>query len=186
MLLRFTLVCTRAGTDVSRTMLTTRLEPRAQFLNTSELPVRVAAYSTRSGTLLTIDNNCVRLHAGTREIKCMPLPQTTHGSHVQQLHYNQRENHFIAVYASREARVVDMNLVMHEAGAVNTEQLTILSSVWLEQRQELVTSGGDGSLRFFCLKRQHAVTLTGRRLLSRLIPRMTVRMQVSQQQGCAL
>jgi WD40 repeat protein len=165
-------------------MLTTSLEPRTAFVNYSELHVRAAATSKRNGYLLAVDdsghNGMLRLYSGTKEVKTAPLPQTTHGSQVQRLHYNDKEDHFIAIYQSREARVIANDLVMHDAGVVNTEQLSILSSVWLEQRQELVTSGGDGSLRYFALKRHYAVTTTGRRLLSRLLPRMTVRMQANE------
>lgn len=93
---------------------------------------------------------------------------------IRWLHYNLAGDHFIAVCASHVAQVVGIELSMHEPGLLQTEQLSILASAWCEGRQELLTAGGDGTLLFSCLHAEHQVTTHGRRLMSRLLPRMTI------------
>ena len=103
----------------------------------------------------------------------MPSAQP-HGALIRWLHYNVAGDHFIAVYGSHHALVVGHDLAIYDAGRVETDQLTILASAWSEKRQELVTTGGDGTLRVSCLKSEYQMTSTGRRLMSRLLPRMTI------------
>ena len=93
---------------------------------------------------------------------------------IRWMHYNLAGDHFIAVYGSHIAQVVGIELSMFEAGLLQTEQLSILGSAWCEGRQELVTAGGDGTLLFACLRHEYQITTNGRRLLSRLAPRMTI------------
>jgi len=93
---------------------------------------------------------------------------------IRWMHYNLAGDHFIAVYGSHIAQVVGIELSMFDAGLLQTEQLSILGSAWCEGRQELVTAGGDGTLLFACLRTEYQITTNGRRLLSRLAPRMTI------------
>ena len=67
------------------------------------------------------------------------------------------------------------DLVMHDGSTLATGQKQILASTWLDGRQELVTSGSDGTLKHFLTQRHYTVELKGRRLLSKLVPRMTIR-----------
>ena len=66
------------------------------------------------------------------------------------------------------------DLTMEDDGVIKTGQSSILSSSWLEGRQELVTSGSDGSLRFFAAQISHSVTSAGRKLVCKLV-QLTVR-----------
>ena len=93
---------------------------------------------------------------------------------IKWVHYNHAGDHFIAVYGSHIAQIVGIELTMFEAGLLQTEQLSILGSAWCEGRQELVTAGGDGMLLFACLRTEYQITTNGRRLMSRLAPRMTI------------
>ena len=103
----------------------------------------------------------------------MPAPQI-YGSLIKWLHYNEQGDHFVAVYGSHNAQVVGIDLSINEAGLVETEQLSILGSAWAERRQELITAGGDGTLRFSALRTEYQITTHGRRLTSRMVPRMTI------------
>ena len=159
--------------EVRTNALTTQILPQHHFTNHAKLPVTSAAYSPKHG-LLVCDGRSLRLYKGTQCVRSAALHPTAHGALVRSLYYNAREDHFVSVYGSHEARIVDVDLTMPDAGMVNTEQLSILSSAWLHARQELVTAGGDGTLRFFALRKHFTLVHTGRRLLSRLVPRMTV------------
>jgi hypothetical protein len=141
------------------------------FLNHAELHVTAAAYSARQGLLLVCDGRSLRLYNGAQCLCTAQLPTTVHGALIRWLHYNLRADHFIAVYGSHEAHVVDIDLTMHEAGCVDTEQLSILASAWAHARQELLTAGGNGTLRFFQLQRKVRTfvwPLSTRKLIVRL------------------
>ena len=47
--------------------------------------------------------------------------------------------------------------------------------MWLEGRQELVTSSSDGSIRFSSMRKHYKVLLSGRRLIPSFVRRMTVK-----------
>ena len=68
--------------------------------------------------------------------------------------------------------MVGSDLSIHDAGRTETDQLTILASAWSERRQELVTTGGDGTIRFSSLHSDYQITTYGRRLMSRLHARI--------------
>ena len=110
--------------------LKTSLEHTHHLLNYAELPITAAAYSTRQSLLLVCDGRSLRVYSGTRCLRSAQLPATLHGAPVRTLHYNSTHDHFIAVYASSEAQVIDVDLSMHESGTLKTEQLTILGSAW--------------------------------------------------------
>lgn len=155
--------------------LTTSLSARHSFLNHSELPVIASAFATKTGQLLVADSRELRLYAGTNQVKRTPLPTTTSKSALSRVHYNARCHQFILVYISSEVRLVNCDdLVEQKEAALQTGQMTILSSCWLDGRQELVTAGSDGTLKYFLTQRHYTVELKGRRLLSKLVPRMTV------------
>ena len=109
----------------------------------------------------------------TPTVRHVPAPQI-YGSLIKWLHYNEQGDHFVAVYGSHNAQVVGIDLSINEAGLVETEQLSILGSAWAERRQELITAGGDGTLRFSALRTEYQITTHGRRLTSRMVPRMTI------------
>ena len=91
---------------------------------------------------------------------------------MQSLHYSAAEDNFILVYTAREARFVSSDLTFHEC--IDTKQSTIFASTWYDNRQELVTSGSDGSLHFFATQKHYKVTLTGRLLIPSFVPRMSI------------
>ena len=155
--------------------LTTSLNARHAYVNHGQLPVTCVAYAPKRAQLLVADNREVRLYAGTQQVRCAPLPTTTHGSALQTIHYNSRGDQFLFVYPSSEVLVVGNDLVVQEGAALATKQMAILSSAWLEHRQELVTAGSDGSLKYFLTQRHFTVELKGRRTLSKFVPRMTIR-----------
>ena len=155
--------------------LTTSLQARLSFINHAELPVMAAAFATKSGQLLVADGRELRLYAGTQQVRRMPLPVTSHNAPVSAIHYNTKGDQFVLVYAASEARIVSNDLGTHADGTLAISQKQILSSAWLDDRQELVTAGSDGTLKYFLTQRHYTVELTGRRLISKLVPRMTIR-----------
>ena len=167
-------VATRSAMD-DQLNIVTSLQQRQLFV-AGELNIVAAAYATRSGLILAINGRELHLYsrAGVTRRKA-PLPATLHGSAVTAAHYNARGDHFVLVYLAQEARVCSTDLTMEDDGVIKTGQSSILSSSWLEGRQELVTSGSDGSLRFFAAQISHSVTSAGRKLVCKLVPRLTVR-----------
>ena len=155
--------------------LTTSLHARHALVNHAQLPVMCVAYAPRRAQLLVADHRELRLYSGTQQVRCAPLPTTAHGSALQTVHYNARGDQFVFVYPSSEVRIVGSDLVVQEGAALATKQMAILSSAWLEHRQELVTAGSDGSLKYFLTQRHFTVELKGRRTVSKFVPRMTIR-----------
>ena len=123
--------------------------------------------------LLVADGRELRLYAGTQQRGCRLV--TSHNAPVSAIHYNTKGDQFVLVYAASEARIVSNDLGTHADGTLAISQKQILSSAWLDDRQELVTAGSDGTLKYFLTQRHYTVELTGRRLISKLVPRMTIR-----------
>ena len=158
--------------------LITSLLTRHSLVNHAELPVLAAAYSSRTNQLLVADNRDLRLFSGAQQKRSRPLPAAIKESGcgpIQTIFYNHRGDHFILVHAMSEARICATDLAMEESGTLKTGQTSILAACWLEGRQELVTSGSDGSLKFFSVQSSFTITTKGRVLTSKLVPRMTVR-----------
>ena len=166
--------------------LTTSLQPRHALVNYAELPVLCAAFSPARQQLLVADHRTLRLYAGTQLVAQQTLPATLHNSPVQTLHHNAMADFFIIVHTGIEARICTLPaLEVLDEAKVDTKQNTILSSCWLEARQELVTSGSDGSIRWFATAKHYTNTSKGRKLVSKLVPRMSVKSDLKWVKVCA-
>ena len=77
-------------------------------------------------------------------------------------------------YGARCARFIssEPSLALHASNDLS--QASILSSAWFDRRQELVTAGSDGTIRFSQSQKHYRVLLTGRQLIPTLAPRMTI------------
>lgn len=157
--------------------LTTSLQPRHSHVNHAELPVLACGFDRLRQNLLIADVRDLRLLSGTQQISKCQVPSMPQGSStsVMAIHHNAKGDFFVLIYASAEVRLCTPQLEVHAEANLNTRQSSILSSCWLEGRQELVTSGSDGSIRWFSTVRHYTTTTKGRKLLSKLVPRMTVR-----------
>ena len=148
--------------------LSTSIRQQHVYVNNLEHPVVAAAYSTASDELLLTDGRVLRLFSGVREVRSAAIssPSGDALTPVQALYFNARERHYVAVHTCRHARIVSADLAMHDAGEVDTTHSSITASGWLERRQELVTCGSDGRIRFFRVVRKTSTTVEGRVLLS--------------------
>ena len=161
--------------DAEEAALTTSLQLRHALVNHAELPISAAAFSISRQQLLVADTRDLRLYSGSRQIDRRQLPQTSHGSPVMAIHHNAKGDFYILVYASAEARICTPALEVYDEATLPTKQSAVLSSCWLEGRQEMVTSGSDGSIRYFSTVKTAMNTSNGRKLLSKLVPRMTIK-----------
>ena len=172
----------------------TSLVHRSSCINHAELPITASAASSRTGQLLICDGRYIRLFSGTEQVRQVPLPlmvikQLLNGnaklvptsrrfasqsttSAVHQLHYNESENNFVLVYAAKAVRFVAADLTVHDS--FDTGQTTIIASAWIECRQELVTTGTDGSIQFFATRKHYRVLSSGRQLIPSFVKRMSI------------
>ena len=106
-----------------------------------------------------------------------PCPQILNSQTVTatpaRLHYNASENNFVLVYTARVARFVGADLTVHDC--FDTNHTTIITSAWIDSRQELVTAGSDGSIQFFATRKHYHVGLNGRQLIPSFAKRMTIK-----------
>jgi WD40 repeat protein len=149
-----------------------RLEASSHIV--ARAPITSVAYNTRRGEIVVCDGRTIRAWSHTaahsKSRVEMTLPQKDMvGTHVI---YNHRENQYLLVLQGLAIYILTADLQI--VGSEKTEQVSILAAVFSPERQLLVTTGGDGSIKAFGIEVFHRTTSAGWQSVNRFRLRRSI------------
>ena len=152
----------------------TKLELSTHFITRNQLVITSVAYNPKRDEIVVCDGRTLRAfshrtaHRATRVELTLPQKDMI-GTHVI---YNLAQNQYILVLQGLEVMIItaDLQIVWSE----KSDQVSILAAAFSQSRQQLVTTGGRGSIKIYGIERFHKTTSDGWQTLNRFRLRRSI------------